>query len=184
MIRNRNHERGVSPVIGVMLMLVVTIIIAALVSAVAGGMGKSTEKTPEASLTGTFSQSSGLILYHNGGDSLVTKDIQIIARRSDEFGAGKGVISAITVNASTITDQSGNNWITSSGTYLVMSWRPGEPMYITKDNLANSGLMVGGYWKGTETSLTDPSNLGKTVTFDIGYKNGKTIASTAVVIQP
>ena len=42
-------EDAVSPVIGVMLMLVVTIIIAAVVSGFAGGMMKSEQTAPQAS---------------------------------------------------------------------------------------------------------------------------------------
>ncbi len=43
----REHEDAVSPVVGVMLMLVVTIIIAAVVSGFAGGLiGGSNQKTP------------------------------------------------------------------------------------------------------------------------------------------
>ena len=45
------NEDGVSPVVGVMLMLVVTIVIAAMVSAFAGGLGSSQEKVPQASVT-------------------------------------------------------------------------------------------------------------------------------------
>ncbi|MDD2473833.1 MAG: type IV pilin, partial [Methanoculleus sp.] len=40
------NERAVSPVVGVMLMLVVTIIIAALVSSFAGGLSDSAEPAP------------------------------------------------------------------------------------------------------------------------------------------
>ena len=44
-------EDAVSPVVGVMLMLVVTIIIAAVVSAFAGGMASSQDKVPQASIS-------------------------------------------------------------------------------------------------------------------------------------
>ena len=49
-------ERAVSPVVGVMLMLVVTIIIAAIVTAFTGGITQTGDKTPQATLTGQFSQ--------------------------------------------------------------------------------------------------------------------------------
>jgi flagellin-like protein len=45
-MKNQN-DRAVSPVVGVMLMLVVTIIIAAVVSGFAGGLiGSNNQKTP------------------------------------------------------------------------------------------------------------------------------------------
>jgi FlaG/FlaF family flagellin (archaellin) len=46
----KERDDAVSPVIGVMLMLVVTIIIAAVVSTFAGGIMTSQEPTPSASL--------------------------------------------------------------------------------------------------------------------------------------
>jgi archaeal type IV pilus assembly protein PilA len=49
-ISRKNGEDGVSPVVGVMLMLVVTIIIAAVVSAFAGSTVSGTSKAPAASM--------------------------------------------------------------------------------------------------------------------------------------
>jgi FlaG/FlaF family flagellin (archaellin) len=56
----RKGEDAVSPVVGVMLMLVVTIIIAAVVSAFAGGLTNPSQKAPSASVE---------IHVLNGGDS-------------------------------------------------------------------------------------------------------------------
>ena len=181
---HENTDNGVSPVVGVMLMLVVTIIIAAVVSAFAGGFS-STDSTPEMSLSATFSQSNGLIMYHDGGDSLITKDLQVIARKSEEFGHGQSGVNAIVVNVSTIQDADEHYWLNAKdGTYGLMSWRPGEVMYVSSDNLELSGLAVGGYWSSTKSSLTNPDNVGKTFTLEIGYKDGKMIASAPVVVQP
>lgn len=48
-----NKDHAVSPVVGVLLMLVVTIIIAAIVSGFAGGLAGSQQKVPQASVTAT-----------------------------------------------------------------------------------------------------------------------------------
>jgi len=50
MKKTEQKEDAVSPVVGVMLMLVVTIIIAAVVAAFAGGLAVSTERAPNAVL--------------------------------------------------------------------------------------------------------------------------------------
>ncbi|WP_157199070.1 type IV pilin N-terminal domain-containing protein [Methanolacinia paynteri] len=74
-------SEAVSPVIGVMLMLVVTIIIAAAVSAYAGGMVSDQKETPTAQLDvelkseGTYPK---LVFTHLGGDSLDTSELKII----------------------------------------------------------------------------------------------------------
>lgn len=51
--RTEKKDSAVSPVVGVMLMLVVTIIIAAVVASFAGGLVTSTEPAPTAVLTAT-----------------------------------------------------------------------------------------------------------------------------------
>jgi FlaG/FlaF family flagellin (archaellin) len=79
---------AVSPVVGVMLMLVVTIIIAAVVSGFAGGLAGDTKTAPAASIDVSFMQDDGgmgpayvewkMIFEHLSGDSIPTRDIEII----------------------------------------------------------------------------------------------------------
>ena len=78
-------ENGVSPVVGVMLMLVVTIIIAAVVSGVAGGMmGGSSQKTPMLSLdakitnTGIYTGSGFTATVTGVSEPILTKNLKII----------------------------------------------------------------------------------------------------------
>lgn len=97
------NKEAVSPVVGVMLMLVVTIVIAAVVSAFAGGLSSSEQKTISAyfssevnveSVVGTMHYSSGnpttytypvgyngennyILFEHKGGDSFNLNDIEI-----------------------------------------------------------------------------------------------------------
>ncbi len=90
MNRKLANEDAVSPVVGVMLMLVVTIIIAAVVSGFAGGMASGTEKAPTASITvetgygynwyGTELATStfDICFEHRSGDPLNTADLEII----------------------------------------------------------------------------------------------------------
>ncbi|MFA5330870.1 MAG: type IV pilin N-terminal domain-containing protein [Methanoregula sp.] len=66
MPNEHTNESAVSPVVGVMLMLVVTIIIAAVVSAFAGGLSGSQTKTPQASLVATDFTVYGAV--NNNGD--------------------------------------------------------------------------------------------------------------------
>lgn len=80
-------DDAVSPVIGVMLMLVVTIIIAAFVSAFAGNAFGSTETTPSAALDVKIISDGGsnpadpqyvMLIEHHGGSSIPTSDMRII----------------------------------------------------------------------------------------------------------
>lgn len=97
-------ESAVSPVVGVMLMLVVTIIIAAVVSAFAGGLSGDQSKTPQASLSARaliedirdtdetdwastypadFQAKNGLLFENTGGDSFALSDIYIQLQSGD-----------------------------------------------------------------------------------------------------
>jgi archaeal type IV pilus assembly protein PilA len=100
----QNRESAVSPVVGVMLMLVVTIIIAAVVSAFAGGLSGDQSKTPQASLSARaliedirdtdetdwattypadFHAKNGLLFENTGGDSFALSDIYIQLQSGD-----------------------------------------------------------------------------------------------------
>ncbi len=73
------NEDAVSPVIGVMLMIVVTVIVAAVVSAFAGGMSTSESKVPNAAFTvHTNLDGNGTIAFHHrGGDELMLDEILV-----------------------------------------------------------------------------------------------------------
>lgn len=74
-------DSAVSPVVGVLLMLVVTIIIAAIVSGFAGGMAGTQQKAPQASFD-VKTQGSGtsfdIYFIHRGGDTINSKNTNII----------------------------------------------------------------------------------------------------------
>ncbi|KAF1076440.1 type IV pilin N-terminal domain-containing protein [Methanogenium sp. MK-MG] len=78
---NNTKEDAVSPVIGVMLMLAVTIIIAACVSAFAGGASTQFEETPQTSLL-VYCDGSGdafsIIFEHHSGASIQSEKLKII----------------------------------------------------------------------------------------------------------
>lgn len=85
-MKKSNKDDAVSPVIGVMLMLVVTIIVAALVSSFAGGVTASQERAPVATLDVVVSAAvvpSGNIdsfvqVKHLGGETINTGDLRIV----------------------------------------------------------------------------------------------------------
>lgn len=102
-MKTMKEENAVSPVVGVMLMLVVTIIIAALVSTFAGGLGGEVQVTPTAVLgvndyTLTYYNSSyydkddalqksytyditNMSLKNRGGTTLSTAELSIVLNK-------------------------------------------------------------------------------------------------------
>ena len=81
-------EDAVSPVIGVMLMLVVTIVIAAVVAAFAGGLGSDVEMAPTAVLDIDAHANGKLKVTSLSGETLTTKEITI--KVTDASGNSKG----------------------------------------------------------------------------------------------
>jgi len=101
----QDRTSAVSPVVGVMLMLVVTIIIAAVVSAFAGGLGTEQHKTPQVTLAaksviediqGTtdpdtwtltypagYTAANGIRFENTGGDTFSLNDIDIQLQYED-----------------------------------------------------------------------------------------------------
>ncbi|MEN6609818.1 MAG: type IV pilin N-terminal domain-containing protein [Methanoregulaceae archaeon] len=76
---------AVSPVVGVMLMLTVTIIIAAVVSATAGGYASTSGDAPSAvmdvriySANSSGFSTPGMVISHISGDVLATKNLMIV----------------------------------------------------------------------------------------------------------
>jgi len=97
-IRDR---KGVSPVVGVMLMLVVTIILAAVVNSFAGGLAGTQKKAPQASFAveirskETTGSAPELVIKHLGGDPVPTKNVKLITKWYNET-TGKWEIAETT----------------------------------------------------------------------------------------
>ena len=78
------NNRAVSPVVGVMLMLVVTIVLAAVVSSFAGGMAEVSEKAPQLTITTSWKiDDNNITVQHAGGDPVAPNDIRIVLTAYD-----------------------------------------------------------------------------------------------------
>ena len=92
-LQKSQNEHAVSPVVGVMLMLVVTIIIAAVVSAFSGGLTAGKEKAPQASLEthillkgGMTGADPSMTIKHLGGDPINTRDVKLVTSWANKTG--------------------------------------------------------------------------------------------------
>jgi FlaG/FlaF family flagellin (archaellin) len=80
----RGNDSAVSPVVGVMMMLTITIILAAVISAYVGGLGPTKTKPPQVSITVTVYNNTTIYLDHMGGDGLSIDDLAIILDQGDQ----------------------------------------------------------------------------------------------------
>ncbi len=136
----KTRDAGVSPVVGVMLMLVVTIIIAAVVSAFAGSLGSTTSKAPTETMEirisndGTWGGSNFNVNVLAVSDSIPTRDLKIVTSWKNSTG-GRGGATVTAAGDPNTVYQSGsktynsplgfgpgvNEWI-SSGNYPPDQW--------------------------------------------------------------
>jgi len=92
-VNEKEQDCAISPVVGVMLMLVVTVIIAAVVSTFASGLANDEAKAPDAHIKFVgptlVPKFQGLEFEHAGGDPVDMRDLQIQLRCENtqcEFG--------------------------------------------------------------------------------------------------
>ena len=141
MKRQERNEDAISPVIGVMLMLVVTVIIAAVITAFATGMaGESTTTTPMALLEADNQQMTGDLLHtfdivHKGGDEIALENIQVVIEPSGS-DSSYGILLVRTAANLDVQGKTGEDIIVSTGDRFRITLNPGSAdEQIKKGNL-------------------------------------------------
>lgn len=81
MRQQEKRDDAVSPVIGIMLMLVVTIIIAAVITGFATDLSKDTDKAPTVLFDVQY-ENGKIMLKHKGGDPIRLQDMQMVVEQS------------------------------------------------------------------------------------------------------
>jgi hypothetical protein len=202
------NEQAISPVVGVMLMLVVTIIIAAVVSGFAGGAVQGQKKVPQASIQGQYSISNGLQIIHAGGDPLALNDVIFIIKDGPTFGQNLEERTTQILNMSAIMNSQGISVrnATDMG-YYISSFNPGDTFYMTGANttcnilqtmnapwpfpVKSDGYTYDDVAAGTmdkpffwQMCIRNNNNIGKQFILEVDDKSGHVISSNLVTISP
>ncbi|MDI6899055.1 MAG: type IV pilin N-terminal domain-containing protein [Methanolinea sp.] len=111
-------DSGVSIVVGVMLMLVVTIILAAVVSAYAGGLITVKEKPLQVTITARVNGTEEILFDHTGGDQFSIDQLIVILDQGDQ---------QIRITNATIDRANGYNLSNKAGIGFV---RPGDTIIL------------------------------------------------------
>lgn len=173
MLKENKNEGAVSPVVGVMLMLVVTIIIAAVVSAFAGGVTQNSPKAPQISLGAEAHNGSYILLDHKGGDALSGASITI----KTYIPSGKWKDMSYQVNLSNVTYLPTNEPLKSQ--YDSKTLQPGDKIQI---NWADAFFLS--CYPGYGCTYEAPA-VGEPVDIEIyDSASGKEIATTRATILP
>ena len=88
--RSKGSERAVSPVIGVILMVAITVILAAVIGTFVLGLGGDLATTPQASfsITDTDTSADTITVEHVAGDALQGDETEVLVIR-DPVGASE-----------------------------------------------------------------------------------------------
>jgi len=168
-----------------MLMLVVTIIIAAIVSAFAGGAISGVSKVPQATITGKFSLANGLEIDHSGGDAIPLTTTVFTLYDSDTFGSNLKQKTSQVINVTLLTDTNGNPVLTSAGSYNITAFLPGTALLINGTSASCQYLQPVLYNAGRpDLCISNSSNIGKTFTLMVGDSKGNLISTADITIQP
>jgi len=120
----KQDERAVSPVIGVILMVAVTVILAAVVSMLVLGMGGNVESHPQASFSFDYSSGDVVTITHDGGDTLDAARVNVTYTNattensvSETWSAHSDVLASGDISA-------GNSWENEvkAGTTVRVIW--------------------------------------------------------------
>ncbi|GAB3412565.1 hypothetical protein GCM10027435_05420 [Haloparvum alkalitolerans] len=112
-------DRAVSPVIGVILMVAITVILAAVIGTFVLGLGDSVQQSsPSASFGFDFNSDTNVTISHEGGDSIPGEQLATTADGSSL--AGNDWNTTGTVNAGTSVELNNSaNW---SGETVRVIW--------------------------------------------------------------
>ncbi|WP_128694025.1 type IV pilin N-terminal domain-containing protein [Methanoculleus taiwanensis] len=182
-------DSAVSPVVGVMLMLVVTVIIAAVVSAFAGGLAETQSKTPQVTINAKYSQSEGMTIYHEGGDILSIGEFKILLHPSSNYGSIEEQTYVSAINLSLLQNgQGGLSWYKSGkGGRQVSRFAPGDIAYISAVNCTTQNLTPNMYavsgTRVTDVGIINPQYVGSSFFLEMVTLDGKMIAKVEVPIQ-
>jgi len=183
-------ESAVSPVVGVMLMLVATIIVAAVVSAFAGGLTASQDMTPQVNIQAEYSQSEGMTFYHNGGDTLTVGDFKIFLTPSKNLYSIESDAYVTEIDQKLISNGQSVMWYDFKGGRQVPRFAAGDIAIINVTNCNTETLTPSLMYD--PPGPTGPSNygintteaVGATFFLDFTTKDGKKIARVEVPITP
>jgi FlaG/FlaF family flagellin (archaellin) len=164
------QNAAVSPVIGIILMIALTLIIAAVVSSFAGGMIETREKIPTVTFEAKFSQASGLSLLYLSGEPLPLSMLTVRLTPSETFGIDAKQDTRI-IDKTAFQDKDGKKWVTDISVMKV-----GDKHYVKKDDLSTLDPTGSTY----KVAISDSVN--KTFYLEIYYQNNL-ISKQKVLIE-
>jgi len=136
------EDDAVSPVIGVILMVAITVILAAVIASFVLGLGDQAQQaTPQASFSFDYSESdSNLKITHDGGDSILSDELYVrgTAGGNSNTGVWHNLPSSSPGSGSDVT--AGNSVTLGTGTHDVPADYDVRVVYETQEGDSSATL--------------------------------------------
>ncbi len=164
--KEESRDAAVSPVIGVMLMLVVTIVIAAVVSSFSGGLGTAKDTTPTITFKADLSVEDGLTITCLGATPGKDMNFDICIGDTNWYKVGSGSMGAF-----------------SPGSMInIQSKTPDGQKSLSLDKGFTDAFGNFAGYEGTGSYVPNPKHIGKTYTVQLISKDAGIIGKTHAVL--
>ncbi len=144
------NDRAVSPVIGVILMVAITVILAAVIGTFVLGLGDSLgDNQPTAQISVSLDEgASNATFEHNGGDSIPSGDLRVIVGNGTSQATGSGLFDSRFSVGDSATVSYGEDSETTTGAGEEIRVRlihePSDSVLLDRTIELNDGTDVGG----------------------------------------
>ena len=143
-LKMKRDEKAVSPVIGVILMVSITVILAAVIASFVFGLGsKAPKSAPQVSLQASAISDSKITITHQGGDSILWNNTKIILTNP---ATGNSWYAILTVNATSgkvsTKSASTNLEVDAVNPSNYLYFDPGEQITIYNVTFGSSGQTI------------------------------------------
>ncbi len=172
----KKKDSAVSPVVGVLLMLTLTLIVAAIVNSYAGGLIETESKAPSATVQAEYHQGGNITIRHISGDPIPVSSVTVMLRPTETMGR-TGPQNFVVVDKEYIRNDNGGTW--SSG---ITAMRPGDVAHVSGTDPDDIDTILDDYDIDALYRIDDMENLGKTFFLEMYHKNTM-ISRSEVLIE-
>ncbi|MFD1588807.1 type IV pilin [Halorientalis brevis] len=135
-----HDDDAVSPVIGVILMVAITVILAAVIASFVLGLGGSTNKTPQAKFSWDYNSweddsYGNLTVTHDGGATIKASELVVRGQSINSSGKSLGTGSGDIFPAASVVESADTKWstATSNGAATTSSEKGGDSAVVSGD---------------------------------------------------
>ncbi|MWG36245.1 type IV pilin [Halomarina oriensis] len=157
------EDRAVSPVIGVILMVAITVILAAVIASLTLGLGDSAQTAPTAKFD--FNQKTVTYNDPNDGDSMEIKTVDISHMSGASIDQGR---LAVTVNGE-------EAYTTDGDSEAVKLWDSDGTMVTASSSTTISLHSIATFSPDTKVTITDPAGADPSLDVGESLESGDTV---------